>query len=83
MSEYQIERYAAAAKDLRKSMATFPNGETFLDAELLLAITLATDANLALGKEGHTAAQTAEAMGRFVAQATDRLVAISALAPAK
>ena len=65
VAEYQIENYAAAAKDLRANMTGFPNGDTFLDAEFLLAITLATDANLALAKEGHTAAQTTEAMGRF------------------
>ena len=65
VSEYQIGSYDAAAKDLRANMIGFPNGDTFLDAEFLLAITLATDANLALSKEGHAAAQTTEAMGRF------------------
>ena len=65
MAEYQVARYDAAAKDLRANMTGFPNGDTFLDAEFLLAVTLATDANLALGKESHTPAQTTEAMGRF------------------
>ena len=65
VSNYQIRHYDLAAKDLRLSMTSFPNGETYQDTAFLLALTLATDANLALGKEGHTAAQTTEAMGRF------------------
>lgn len=65
VAAYQITRYDATVKDLRGSLAAFPNGDGFLDTEFLLSITLATQANLALGKETRTPAETTEAMGRY------------------
>jgi TolA-binding protein len=61
VAEYQMADYAGAARDLSRNLATFPNTESILDSEYLLAFTLATEANLALGDEkldaaGHVAA---------------------------
>jgi outer membrane protein assembly factor BamD (BamD/ComL family) len=50
-AEYQMADYAGAARDLTRNLAAFPNTETTLDSEYLLAFTLATEANLALGDE--------------------------------
>ncbi len=61
VAEYQIAAYDAAAKDLRGSLAGFPNGDSVLDTEFLLSITLATQANLALGKGDGTPAETTAA----------------------
>ncbi len=65
VAAYQLSRYDAAAKDLRGSLASFPNGDSFLDTEFLLSVTLATQANLALGKENRTPAETTEATARY------------------
>ncbi len=65
VAAYQTTAYDAAAKDLRTSLAAFPNGDTALDAKFLLSVTLATQANLALGKQNRTSAETAEAAGRY------------------
>ena len=65
VAAYQTGGYDAAARDLRASLAGFPGGDSFLDTEFLLSITLATQANLALGKDDRTAAEAAEAGARF------------------
>ena len=65
VASYQIARYDDAAKDLRQNLTNFPAGDTFLDAEFLLSITLATQANLALGQENRSPAEANEAMGRY------------------
>ena len=65
VAEYQIASYDAAARDLRAGLAAFPNGDSVLDTEFLLSVTLATQANLALGKEGHTSAEASEADSRY------------------
>ncbi len=65
VAAYQLSRYDAAAKDLRGSLTSFPNGDSFLDTEFLLSVTLATQANLALGKESRTPVETTEATARY------------------
>jgi outer membrane protein assembly factor BamD (BamD/ComL family) len=60
-AEYQMADYAGAARDLTRNLATFPNTESILDSEYLLAFTLATEANLALGDEKLDAAGRATA----------------------
>ena len=65
VAAYQIGSYDAAAKDLRASLAAFPNGDSALDTEFLLSVTLATQANLALGNENHPPAETTAAMSRY------------------
>ena len=65
VAAYQIAAYDAAARDLRASRSDFPNGDTVLDTEFLLSVTLATQANLVLGRENHTPAEATEAMGRY------------------
>ena len=59
---YQIARYDAAARDLRQNLASFGRSETILDSEFLLAITVATQANLANAKADKKPADTAAAI---------------------
>lgn len=61
VAAYQVARYDAAARDLRQVISAFPNSETVLDSTFLLAITVATQANLSLGKENPAPADTAAA----------------------
>ena len=58
VAAYQIARYDAAARDLRQAVSEFPNSDTVLDSTFLLAITVATQANLGLGKENPAPADT-------------------------
>ena len=62
VAAYQIERYDAAARDLRQVVSTFPNSETVLDSTFLLAITTATQANLSAAKDNPTPADLAAAL---------------------
>ena len=48
---YQLAKYADAARDLTRNVTSFPNSDSVLDSEFLLAITVATEANLALANE--------------------------------
>ena len=65
LAAYQIASYADAVRDLRTSLANYPNGDSFLDTEFLLSVTLATEANLDLAKESPSPAETNEAMSRY------------------
>ncbi len=58
VAAYQIARYDAAARDLRQVIGAFPNSETVGDSTFLLAITVATQANLALNKDDPTSTDT-------------------------
>ncbi len=81
VAEYQIARYEDAARDLTTVIKTFPNSDTVFDSTFLLAITTATQANLALGKENPTAADKDAAikgyteaerlLGEIIAKRTD------------
>ena len=81
VAAYQIAHYDAAARDLRLVLTAFPNSETVLDSTFLLAITVATDANLAIGKETPTPADLAAAgkgyteaerlLGEIISKRTD------------
>ena len=62
VAAYQIAHYDAAARDLTQVRSAFPNSETVLDSTFLLAITVATQANLALSKENPTPADSAAAV---------------------
>ena len=68
VADYQIARYDAAARDLRQVRAAFPNSDTVQDSTFLLAITVATQANLGLAKENPTPAET-DAAGKGYAEA--------------
>lgn len=81
VAAYQLARYEAAARDLRQAVSAFPNSDTALDSTFLLAITVATQANLALGKETPTPADTEAAakgyreaeglLGQIIGKRTD------------
>ena len=81
VAAYQIARYDAAARDLRQAVSAFPNSDTVGDSTFLLAITVATQANLTQGKENPTPADTAAAvkgyaeaeglLGQIIAKRTD------------
>ena len=61
-ANYQAANYPAAAKDLRQNVAGFPNSDTVLDSTFLLALTVATEANLALDQENRAQAETDAAL---------------------
>ncbi len=69
VAEYQITDYAGAARDLNRNLTDFPRSETVLDSEFLLAITVATQANLTLAKEETDAAGRAAALQNYEAAA--------------
>lgn len=81
VAAYQIAHYDEAARDLRQVVNTFPNSDTVLDSTFLLAITVATQANLGLNKEAPTPADTEAALkgyaeaegllGQIIANRTD------------
>ncbi len=82
LAGYQLARYDAAARDLRQVLTAFPNSDTVLDSTFLLAITVATQANLALGKDTPPAPADSEAavkgyteaeglLGQIIAKRTD------------
>ena len=73
LAAYQIGRYDAAVVDLRR--VTAHPGDAALDGAFLLSITLATQANLALGKENHTPAE-ADAAFKNYAESERLLTAI-------
>ena len=50
VAEYQTARYPDAARDLRRNVASSPTSDTGLDSTFLLALTVATQANLALSR---------------------------------
>ena len=66
VANYQLGNYAEAARDLRQNVSSFPNSDTILDSTFLLALTVATQANLALNKENHAPADTAAALKGYV-----------------
>ena len=66
MANYQVGKYAEAARDLRQNVAGFPNSDTVLDSTFLLAVTVGTQANLAASKDPRTAADTEEALKGYV-----------------
>ncbi len=53
LSYFQIEKYTEAAKDLRENLAAFPKSATLGDSQYLLALSLATQANLAMQSDAH------------------------------
>ena len=57
VANYQVGKYAEAAKDLRQNVANFPNSDTVLDSTFLLAVTVGTQANLGVSKENRSAAE--------------------------
>jgi TolA-binding protein len=57
LASYQLEKFADAAAALRRNLAQFPTSETILDSQYLLALTLSTQANLALRGEDAAAKQ--------------------------
>ena len=63
---YQLGKYADAARDLRQNVASFPNSDTVLDSTFLLSLTLATQANLALNQENDPPAALAAALKGYV-----------------
>ncbi len=65
VAEYQTADYAAAARDLTRNITTFPNSESILDSDYLLAFTDATEANLALANENVDPAARATALQRY------------------
>jgi TolA-binding protein len=65
VAEYQMADYAGAARDLGRNVTTFPNSESVLDSEFLLAITLATQANLVLAAEKVDPAARAVALQHY------------------
>ncbi len=66
VAAYQLARYDAAARDLRQNIASFPRSDSILDSEFLLAITVATQANLAQARDPRTPADTAGAIRNYL-----------------
>jgi outer membrane protein assembly factor BamD (BamD/ComL family) len=62
VAEYQMADYSGAIRDLTRNLTSFPNSESILDSEFLLAISVATQANLSLGDEKIDAAGRAAAL---------------------
>ena len=62
VAEYQMADYPAAARDLTRNITTFPNSESILDSDFLLAFTDATEANLAFANENIDPARRAAAI---------------------
>ena len=60
---FQIGKYDDAARGLRSNLANFANSESILDSQYLLALTLATEANLAL--ENTPEAASSQAMSQY------------------
>jgi TolA-binding protein len=51
-ASFQMEDYYAATRTLREIVRKFPNGESFLDSEDLLAVVLIADANSIVARHG-------------------------------
>ena len=62
VANYQLGKYAEAARDLRQNVAGFPNSDAVLDSTFLLALTVATEANLAQNKDPRSPADTQAAL---------------------